>query len=99
MRFTVRAFRGADSHQVKILNREELPQPVRAAFLEAVDAGQFFLRPGFAQDAEDFQFDFTEQTESQEEAQPPPSLFRRCQVCGRVALHTTDPAHGCDDCV
>lgn len=25
--------------------------------------------------------------------------YRKCRCCGRIAIHTTTPAIGCDDCV
>lgn len=98
MIYTVRAFRNFNSHQIQILNPEELPQPVKAAFLAAVERGEFRLRPGFAQDAADYLFDASEMDEpTTTEAAPSP--FARCNECGRVGLMTTLPGRGiCDDC-
>lgn len=98
--YTVRAFLGFDSHAVKIVNRDELAQPVRAAFVRAAEAGQIKLPVGFAQDAIDVAFDPS--TAPAEKPWGPAgyeSPFGICKRCGREALMTTLPQAGiCDDC-
>lgn len=103
MIYTVRAFRGFDSHEVKILNRDALPVEVRRAFLAAVDRGEFRLAPGFAQDAQDITFEAIEAIEASEPQESHiegiSGAYGKCSECGHVALMTTLPGRNiCNDC-
>lgn len=98
--FSIRAFRGFDSHRIIILNETMLPAEVARAFRRAAEARQIEVPLGFAQDAIELRFD-------PGIAPPPPplsdepirDLFRKCGDCGRKGLMTTAPHLGiCDDC-